>query len=120
MSPETWEASPTIRTKKGSVAAPPWLGKACACGKALLIEGEHRHNRGGLIEAALPHADRTARHNGDVLLAVDRVADRRRRDRGADIEAPQFLERVGVIGGELAVHMPGKEEVGAGAGHTGF
>src|SRR5208282_3229974 len=58
--------------------------------------------------------------NGDVLLAVDRVADRRRGDRRADVETPQRLQLLVVEGGEGAVDCAGKDEAAGGRQYAGI
>ena len=47
---------------------------------------------------------RTDQHR-DVLLAIDRVGDRRRIDAGADIVAPEFLQCLGIVGRERSVDV---------------
>src|SRR6516162_5323842 len=44
-----------------------------------------------------------AGRDGDVLLAVDRVADRRRHHAATGIEAPQLFQSLAVIGDERAL-----------------
>src|SRR5262249_1160814 len=53
-----------------------------------------------------------------VLLAVYRIADRRRIDAGAGVEAPHLLQGLGVVGGEGAVHVADEDEVPGGGERT--
>src|SRR5262249_59695509 len=54
--------------------------------------------------------ERASRHHGDVLLAVDRVRDRRRADARAGHELPQRLARLGVESLEPAVDVAMEHE----------
>src|SRR5712691_7639646 len=74
-------------------------------------ETEDRHDCGGLIEAAAAHPDAAAGNDRDILLASDAVGHRRSGDRRAEAEAPRLLERLGIISGEFAGHMPGEQQV---------
>src|SRR6516165_4752088 len=49
--------------------------------------------------------------DGDILLAVHRIADRRRIDAAADIEAPDFLESLGVVRREGAISFADEHQV---------
>src|SRR5438045_1545978 len=75
------------------------------------LEAEHVEHRGGRsvlqFRRVLEEGDRLARadEHGDVLLAVDRVADRRRVDAGANAEAPDLLQGLGVMRGQRAVQV---------------
>src|SRR5215813_5179283 len=66
--------------------------------------------------------DHVGRHprageHGDVLLAVDRVGDRRRIDAGPDVDAPELLERgLELAGGRIKrLEAAGQARVGPGA-----
>ncbi len=54
-----------------------------------------------------------------ILLAVHRIADRRCVDAGADIEAPHFLQGLGVIGREGSVQMAEEHQIAGGRECTG-
>src|SRR5712671_6494375 len=69
-----------------------------------------RHERGRLVETAAPDADAATGHDRNVLLAPDAIGHRRSRDRRAEAQAPYFLQRGGIVGGELAGHMPGAQQ----------
>ena len=62
---------------------------------------------------------RGAHQHRDILLAVHRIADRRGADAGAGIEAPQLLQRLGVIGREGAVEMAEEDQVAGGRQRAG-
>src|SRR5262252_6404906 len=51
----------------------------------------------------------------DVLLAVDRVADRRRSEAATGVEAPQLLHRLAVKGDERALPQTVEDEIAAGS-----
>src|SRR5262245_45410219 len=85
-----------------------------------LLQTKPRDDRGRLIEPRAAHVAGAARHHRDVLLAVDAVAHRRRRDRSAEAEAPDLLERIGVVGGETPGVMAGEQEIAAGAQQSGL
>src|SRR5579863_8416845 len=64
---------------------------------------QHRRGRlvlqlGCILDDERPHA--RSYQNRNVLLAVDRVADRRRLNWAADVEAPHLVQGLGVIGRE--------------------
>src|SRR5712671_2386426 len=77
-----------------------------------------RHERGRLVETAAPDADAATGHDRNVLLAPDAIGHRRSRDRRAEAQAPYFLQRGGIVGGELAGHMPGEQQTAIGAQHA--
>src|SRR5438093_10238031 len=52
------------------------------------VSGRHILELGKLRQDVVANA--RANQHGDILLAVDRIGDRRRIDAGADIEAPQL------------------------------
>src|SRR5262245_20237795 len=62
--------------------------------------------------------DVAARRNRDVLLAVDRVADRRRRDQIAGVEMPERLAGSGVERADLTFVFAGKHESAGGRQHA--
>ena len=73
---------------------------------------------------ALQHTDiprdAAADMDGDELLAADRVGHRRRADRGADVEAPERLQRLVVVSGDRAVDDGGEDEAAGGRQHAGI
>src|SRR5215813_9538766 len=78
---------------------------------AFSLQTEHVQHRGRRRVPEFRHIlkdigrlTRACQHS-DVLSAVHRIADRWGVDAGADIEAPYFLQGVGVIGREGAVQM---------------
>src|SRR5437868_9436242 len=56
----------------------------------------------------------------DVLLAADRITDRRGADRGADVEVPQWLQLLVVERGEGSIEGPGEHEATGGRQHPGI
>src|SRR5215813_13251422 len=56
--------------------------------------------------------------DGDVLLAVDRVADGRRAEAATGVEAPQLLQRLAVIGDERTLPQAVEDEIAAGREHA--
>src|SRR5215813_5501804 len=84
------------------------------------LQTEHCDHSRWLIKPRAAHVAGTARHHCDVLLAIDAVAHRRRRNRRAELEAPGFLERVGVVGGKVPGMMAAKQQVAAGAQQSGL
>src|SRR4029450_211801 len=57
----------------------------------------------GRTRQLVPGVAEQAGRNGDVLLAVDRIAHRRRVEAGADIDAPELLQRLVVERDDRAV-----------------
>src|SRR5215471_7136285 len=76
----------------------PELSRRCA-GADAFSEAEHVEHRGGrrvLQLRCILHDERGllgAHEHGDVLLAIDRIAYRRRVNPGSGAEAPDFLQR---------------------------
>src|SRR5580765_5065604 len=62
--------------------------------------------------------DVAARCNRDVLLAVDRVADRRRRDQIAGVEMPERLAGSGVERADLSFVLAGEHQPAGGRQDT--
>src|SRR3954470_1538268 len=73
-----------------------------------------------MTDPALTDADGAAGDDRDVLLAVDREGDRRGGDRGAEGEAPELLERLSIIDGDLAAHVAGGKDAAVSREHAGL
>src|SRR6516225_4902215 len=78
---------------------------------------QHRRRRvilqlGSILDDERPHA--RSHQNRNVLLAVDRVADRRRLNWAADVEAPYLVQGLGVIRRERAVVMTEEDQIAGG------
>src|SRR6266446_3911446 len=86
------------------------------------VQCEHEQRRtalevlkfGRVLQQAQVPRVAAADMNGNVLLAADRVADRRGSHRRADVEAPQRLQLLVVEGGERAVERAGEDEATGG------
>src|SRR5262249_23148880 len=84
------------------------------------LQPKHRNDRRRLIKPRAAQVLRATGHHRDVLLAVDAVAHRRRRDRGAKVEAPHLLERIAVVGGEMPGVVAAEQKIAAGAQEARF
>src|SRR5215470_16943478 len=79
---------------------------------------QHRRGRlvlqlGRILDDKRPHA--RSHQNGNVLLAVDRIADRRSLNWAAAVEAPDLVQGPGVIGRERAAVMTKEDQIAGGA-----
>src|SRR5258708_39470616 len=88
---------------------------ATAPGSASQREDVEHRARTGELERSRPRPEpmRTGRHR-DVLLAVDRVADRRRHHAAARIEAPNLPQGARVVGHQGAFPQAGENEIAGG------
>src|SRR5215471_9212694 len=68
--------------------------------------------RNDVLRLPRPH------QHGDVLLAVDRICDRRSVDPGADVEAPQLLQRLGIVRREGAIDIADEHQISGGCERT--
>src|SRR5215475_544285 len=68
------------------------------------IQREYEHVA-GIFQLVVFHRMQMAAAglHGEILLRPDRIGDRRALERGADVEAPELLERLVVIGDHPAV-----------------
>src|SRR5207248_4482192 len=96
--------------------------KTCAGSyrKSQLVQREHEHVA-RILEAIELHRMQVpaARLHREVLFGPDRVGDGRAFERRADVEAPELLERVVVVGDHPSVLQRGKDETARGVDGAG-
>src|SRR6516164_1648948 len=95
-----------------AAAAPPTASASDKYAIAFMAASQPEHEDHGRARHILhfrrarqlvPGIAEQARCDGDILLAVDRIGDRRGVEAGAQIEAPELLERLIVEGHDGAV-----------------
>src|SRR5580700_12019630 len=106
------EAAGLLATGAGTTVSRAGKGRCCVRSEA---ENEQHGRRRGVFQRRIVLHDerrlpRTSQ-NGDVLLAVHRIADGRRIDAGADAKTPSLLQGFGVIRGEGSVRLAEEDEI---------
>src|SRR5260370_15381064 len=79
---------------------------------------EHRARIGELQRNGPRPEPMRARRHCDVLLAIDRVADRRRHHAAAPVEAPNLLQGARIVGHKSTLPEAGEHEIAGGPGHA--
>src|SRR5215475_6538035 len=111
-----------VRRRSVMVSSPNRSGQNQGHGERLLRRSQsehvqHRRSRGvlelGKFRQRLLRLLRSYEYR-DILLAVDRVGDRRSVDAGARVEAPEFLQGLGVERVESAVERAVEDEIAGG------